>query len=824
MDYQGTQGNDKIDQVALGLPDFTTILTNGGNDFVLLGKGTTYVNAAGSNTIQGTSLYSAVAYWNAPGPIFADLETGQVKNAFGGIDQLTNIHTIHVTGNNTIYGSNVNDRVYLLGSGNFVDGRAGNNTAIFYNKRSTDYNISYAAAEDAFVIFNKATGFVENKLKNIDNIEFSGPDSDNTSRSLWELRNTSISGFSATQVHLNFSVARTDLVADSLIPGDFNGDGNIDFAIFRLNFTSSPSAPVQILTGDGYGAFRDSTSQIFNGNIPITSYVARALVRDINNDGVDDIYTIDSGMDVAPWTGGQNGLYLSDGKGFLKNATSQLPQIQVYSHGAAIGDINKDGLLDILDNAMTLDPLGAYSGNILKVQNQQGTFSTATNLFPNESLPNIFGSGSMIKTNTWSNLIDVNKDGYPDAILGTWTNNSKPSEVYLNKNGTFSNSVPVALPKIGLFKETVLQISPIDLNGDDLPDLLVSATNGGDSATETAQFYTVAYIQLLINKGNGAFVDETSQRLPQSKAENPFMNWYKYVFATDFNHDGSSDIVAIGSGNIGVTIFKNDGKGSFSKIFEAPNTYGYGAFADINNDGLDDVIMSNINASNITFWLNNNPSQHFYKANFGGDKLSGSKETDYFYSSSGEDFFDGRSGIDFALYNSPLREISVSIASTGAEIFDQNNPANVTDYLTNVERLRFTDTTIALDINGNAGQAYRLYQAALDRTPDERGLAGWIKFMDEGGALTTMAQQFIDSQEFRTKYGALDNRNFVNQLYLNVLDRNGEAAGITGWVNGLANGLTRADVLKGFSESSENQANVIGQIKNGIPYTEWWLS
>lgn len=87
-----------------------------------------------------------------------------------------------------------------------------------------------------------------------------------------------------------------------------------------------------------------------------------------------------------------------------------------------------------------------------------------------------------------------------------------------------------------------------------------------------------------------------------------------------------------------------------------------------------------------------------------------------------------------------------------------------------------------------------------------------------------MSQQFIDSQEFNTKYGALDDRNFVNQLYLNVLDRNGEPAGIAGWFDGLANGLSRAEVLKGFSESSENQANVIGQIKNGIPYVEWWLS
>jgi hypothetical protein len=57
-----------------------------------------------------------------------------------------------------------------------------------------------------------------------------------------------------------------------------------------------------------------------------------------------------------------------------------------------------------------------------------------------------------------------------------------------------------------------------------------------------------------------------------------------------------------------------------------------------------------------------------------------------------------------------------------------------------------------------------------------------------------------------------------------VLARKGEATGVEAWVNGLANGLTRAQVLAGFSESSENQANVIGQIKDGIAYNEWWLA
>ncbi len=825
MDYQGTQGNDVINQVDLKIPDFSNIITNGGNDTITLGKGVAYVNAYGNNTIRGTSAYSGVAYWNAPGPIVADLEIGEIKNGFGGIDRTFNVHTIHASNNSTLFGSSSDDKFYILGQSNFVDGRGGNNTVSIYNKRSDDYNIQYNSAEDSFLIVNKNTNVIENKIKNVETVEFSGPESDNTSRSLWELKNSSVNGFTATNIHLDFSVTRKDLGAGSLVPGDFNGDGNVDLVVFRLNWTATSSAPVQILLGSGNGSFRDGTIEIFSGNIPITSFVARALVRDINKDGVDDIYTIDSGMDVPPWTGGQNALYLSDGRGFLQNATAQLPQIQIYSHGAAIGDINKDGLLDILDNTLMLDTSSVYSGNILKLQNKQGTFSTAKNLFPNDSIPNIFGSGSMIKTNTWSNLIDLNRDAYPDAILGTWTNNTKPSEIYLNKSGTFANSTPIALPRIGLYKESILQISPIDLNGDELPDLIISATNGGDQTTEATQYYTVAYIQLLINKGNGVFVDETDQRLPQPKEANATasISWYKYVYAADFDRDGHSDIVAIGDGNPGVTLFNNNGSGVFTKSFQAPTTYGYGATADINNDGLDDIIMSNSGVSNVTLWLNKNNNQHIYKADFGGDKLTGSNQNDIFINGDGSDYFNGRNGIDAAVYKNKVSAYTIGFNADNISVSDVQN-SSIIDKLQNLERIRFDDATIALDIDGNAGQAYRLYQAALDRTPDERGLAGWIKFMDEGGTLTNMARQFIDSQEFRTKYGALDDRNFVNQLYLNVLDRNGEPAGITGWVGGLANGLTRADVLKGFSESSENQANVIGQIKNGIPYVEWWLT
>ena len=206
------------------------------------------------------------------------------------------------------------------------------------------------------------------------------------------------------------------------------------------------------------------------------------------------------------------------------------------------------------------------------------------------------------------------------------------------------------------------------------------------------------------------------------------------------------------------------------------------------------------------------------------ETIKGTLGNDIISGLGGSDYIDGRAGFDKVRFSGFLSEYRITGTDNHFTITDQKAGRDGADSVDNVERLYFNDKVVAIDISGNAGQAYRLYQAALDRTPDERGLAGWIKFMDEGGSLTAMSQQFIDSQEFKTKYGALDNSKFVNQLYLNVLDRNGEPAGIAGWVNGLANGLSRAEVLKGFSESSENQANVIGQIKNGIPYVEWWLA
>jgi uncharacterized lipoprotein NlpE involved in copper resistance len=51
----------------------------------------------------------------------------------------------------------------------------------------------------------------------------------------------------------------------------------------------------------------------------------------------------------------------------------------------------------------------------------------------------------------------------------------------------------------------------------------------------------------------------------------------------------------------------------------------------------------------------------------------------------------------------------------------------------NIKRLQFADRTVGLDITGNAGQIYRLYQAAFDRKPDLGGLGFQIAAIEDTG-------------------------------------------------------------------------------------------
>ncbi|QBE66264.1 DUF4214 domain-containing protein [Pseudoduganella lutea] len=183
---------------------------------------------------------------------------------------------------------------------------------------------------------------------------------------------------------------------------------------------------------------------------------------------------------------------------------------------------------------------------------------------------------------------------------------------------------------------------------------------------------------------------------------------------------------------------------------------------------------------------------------------------------SGSARIDGGGGRDMVIFAGARAGYQVQADGDGYTV--TGTASGTVDVVVDVERVQFADASVALDVDGAPGQLYRLYEAAFGRAPDQAGLGFWLAGADNGLALGNVAQAFAQSPEFGALYGTLDNAGFLTRLYINVLDREYDAAGYAYWLEVLDRGAARGDVLTGFSESAEFRATLVGAISDGIDY------
>jgi len=138
-----------------------------------------------------------------------------------------------------------------------------------------------------------------------------------------------------------------------------------------------------------------------------------------------------------------------------------------------------------------------------------------------------------------------------------------------------------------------------------------------------------------------------------------------------------------------------------------------------------------------------------------------------------------------------------------------SNSGSLSVTLHDINRLDFADRDLYV-LTTDQAQIARLYNAAFHRVPDFAGLDYWMQDHAKGTTSQTIAQSFTASSEFKSLFSGTDDRSYVTQLYANVLGRTGETAGIDYWLHDLGSGLSRANVLQSFSDSTENQTLTTG--------------
>lgn len=573
--------------------------------------------------------------------------------------------------------------------------------------------------------------------------------------------------------------------AHSMATGDLNGDGRSDILVGDWN-TQGAYALLQKQDGsfaiDRQAAYTSITNgwPLVNPNAGEKQNLLVDLgIADVNGDGLGDI--------IAGWGHGSTHSYvfINSGGTFSTQNRIALPD-SVYGIDnqmhmkTLVADFDGDGKVDMAILRSRYEPY--YGGNYLQILHNDGAGNFTDVTAANVDKPLDDALGARLQWTDYWQLLDINGDGATD-IVG---------------HRSVGGSAPVAYVNDGAGSFTVVEIAtdvqegnPVswgDFDGDGKLEF-VNFSSSWENAAGTSSINRFSVYEMTDVLGTGPGLKNAAQLGAPAFNEAYYLNQNADVEA----------MVASGQYANGLVHFLAKGK--------AEGRPGIAAGTQVQGSALADVIT--LREGNETAF-----------GSGGNDILQGMGGNDTLWGGAGNDTFDGGAGLDRAMYGASRAGFVVAKTSTGFSVTDKSGKEGA-DSLAGVERVFFTDHSVALDIDGVAGQAFRVYQAAFARTPDLGGLGYWMSAMDKGASLRSVAEGFVNSTEFITLYGAKPtNAEIVSKFYENVLHRPGEQAGINYWVGLLdAKASTVADILMGFSESGENQAALVGVTSNGIEYT-----
>ena len=432
-------------------------------------------------------------------------------------------------------------------------------------------------------------------------------------------------------VHNNGAFGKKYL-PETLGPGcaflDYDNDGYPD--ILLVNGAAWPghgraATTLKLYHNNRNGTFSDATAK---AGLAVSMYGMGVAVGDYDNDGYDDIFIT---------AVGQSRLFHNNGNGTFTDVTraAGLWGIQEFSTGAAWVDYDKDGLLDLVvanyvqwspekDLFCTLDGTHksyctpeSYKGASLRLWHNlgHGKFEDATAKAGLHD-PNSKGLGIAV--------LDYDQDGWPDLLLA---NDTQPNKLYRNnRNGTFSEhgaTAGIAFSEDGVARSG-MGVDAADYDRSGRPSIVI--TN-----------FSNQMMALYHNEGNGLFVDEA----PRSEIGRASLLTLGFgCFFFDFDLDGWLDMF-VANGHLDNDIeriqkrikyrqpphlLRNLGNGKFAEVaasagaaFDKPRVARGAAYADIDNDGDLDLLITTNGGSAVLF-RNDGGSNHSLRVKLVGTK------------------------------------------------------------------------------------------------------------------------------------------------------------------------------------------------------------
>jgi len=410
---------------------------------------------------------------------------------------------------------------------------------------------------------------------------------------------------------------------------DYDNDGYPDILLVNgedwPGHARSGATTPKLYRNNQDGTFTDVTRA---AGLAVPMFGFGVAVGDFDNDGFDDLFITAIG---------QSHLFHNNGNGTFTDVTKSAGMWgpTEFSTSAAWVDYDRDGKLDLVvanyvrwteqtDLYCTLDGAHksyctpeSYKGTSVRLWHNLGggKFEDATQKA---------GLGDPTSKSLGITILDYNADGWPDILIA---NDTQPNKLYLNmKDGTFEERGVAA--GIGFSEDGVARagmgVDAADYDRTGHPSVLISN-------------FSNQMVSLYHNEGNGLFVDEA----PQSEVGRATLVTLGFgCFFFDYDNDGWPDIF-VADGHIEDAIervqkrvsyaepshlFHNNGGGKFQEVtaqmgqaFAAPRVARGAAYADIDNDGYLDVLITT-NAGPAYLFHNEGGSNHSLRLKLVGTK------------------------------------------------------------------------------------------------------------------------------------------------------------------------------------------------------------
>jgi hypothetical protein len=232
-----------------------------------------------------------------------------------------------------------------------------------------------------------------------------------------------------------------------------------------------------------------------------------------------------------------------------------------------------------------------------------------------------------------------------------------------------------------------------------------------------------------------------------------------------------------------------------------------------------------ISFSDVFRGLELSPATQFGTA--ASEVMNGTVGNDVFFARGGNDFVLGSGGIDSALFQGPRGSYSVNRAGSGPDapydVADLSGGRDGSDRVTGIERLRFADSSVALDLQGAAGMTAKLIGAVFGAqfVSNKSFVGAGLNLFDAGRTYDQVAAVAVGTDFFAQLAGSHGNTQFVNRVFSNVVGRAPSASELSLYVGLLDSGAhTQASLAVLAAETAQTQTNInlVGLQQIGIEY------